>query len=474
MISLPPPREKSKVPPPPPSRPSLPPTSTKVPPPPPSRPSLPHTSTKILPPPPPPSRPTHPTKKDVEAARKRQKEMIKAREKASNLMKQGSLTKDEFENMWFVKEESELNHFFNLAKVRVSMDETGEIMDFDIDELMFLDPDGPRSFVAAPLDNSEIDMIWGNWNELMVCFVFTHISFITHTFTHVCIQLLHKQFLNELRPLIAMDVSISQVLIAEKIIDHVRRLRKPLGSYTAHMIHVTPFVRSKLKSNALFRRFCIERQKVDESDGLPIDSTLIVPVQRPSRYLLLLREMSKNISAKDRDKLKSAIDELNDLNSYFDICVSRERVVSLEMKIGEPWLKLAVKGREYIMDGRLKKTQDGIFHMESSHERHFYLMSDCFFYTKETEIKGRLKEKPQGLMYLKHLKVKGKDDDYEHGIELTCFDKKWTLYASNRPEHNAWLGNIKRVMESGDLTCLPCMDEGYKGVSFKVYGLSAR
>ena len=56
----------------------------------------------------------------------------------------GTITKTEFENMWFVKEEAELKHFFDLASVRVSMDETSEIVDFSIDELIFLDSDGPH------------------------------------------------------------------------------------------------------------------------------------------------------------------------------------------------------------------------------------------------------------------------------------------------------------------------------------------
>ena len=84
--------------------------------------------------------------------------MISARDKATKLMKRGTITKAEFENMWFVKEEAELKHFFDLASVRVSMDETSEIVDFSIDELIFLDSDGPRSHVSAPLNSS--DMTW--------------------------------------------------------------------------------------------------------------------------------------------------------------------------------------------------------------------------------------------------------------------------------------------------------------------------
>ena len=274
--------------------------------------------------------------------------MIRARDKATNLMKRGTITKEEFENMWFVKEEAELKNFFELASVRVSMDETSEILDFSIDELIFLDPDGPRSHVSAPLNSSDIDMIWSGWNEL---------------------RLLHEQFLKELRTLISMDVSVSHVLIAEKMIEHARRLRKPLGEYTANMIHVTPFIRSELRRNREFQRFCSERQKLDDSDGLPIDSMLIVPVQRPTRYLLLLKEMSKNIAAQDQDKINAAMDELKDLNTYFDECVSMERVLSLETRIDEPWLCLSQKGRGYIMDGVLRKTQDGMFGMESSHVR---------------------------------------------------------------------------------------------------------
>ena len=350
--------------------------------------------------------------------------------------------------MWFVKEEAELKNFFELASVRVSMDETSEIVDFSIDELIFLDPDGPRSHVSAPLNSSDIDMIWSGWNEL---------------------RLLHEQFLKELRTLISMDVSVSHVLIAEKMIEHARRLRKPLGEYTANMIHVTPFIRSELRRNREFQRFCSERQKLDDSDGLPIDSMLIVPVQRPTRYLLLLKEMSKNIAAQDQDKINAAMDELKDLNTYFDECVSIERVVSLETKIAEPWLCLSQKGRGYIMDGVLRKTQDGMFGMESSHVRHFYLMSDCLFYTKTSEKES---EKPQGLIYLKHLVVEGKEDQRDDGIKIECFDKKWSLYASNPPEHNAWLNNIRRAMRNVDeLKCLPCVRDGYKGVSFKVYGL---
>ena len=185
--------------------------------------------------------------------------------------------------------------------------------------------------------------------------------------------------------------------------------------------------------------------------------------------MLLLKEMSKNIAAQDQDKIKAAMDELKGLNAHFDECVSIERVVSLETRIAEPWLCLSQKGRGYIMDGVLRKTQDGMFGMESSHVRHFYLMSDCLFYTKKNEKSGT--EKPQGLIYLKHLVVEGEEDQRDGGIKICCFDKKWSLYASNPPEHNAWLGNIQRaVRNSVELECLPCVKKGFDSASFKIYG----
>ena len=96
-------------------------------------------------------------------------------------------------------------------------------------------------------------------------------------------------------------------------------------------------------------------------------------------------------------------------------------------------------------------------------------MSDCLFYTKTSD---KDVEKPQGLIYLKHLVVDGEEDQKDNGIKIECFDKKWSLYASNPPEHNAWLNNIRRAMRNVDeLKCLPCVRDGYKGVSFKVYGL---
>ena len=178
--------------------------------------------------------------------------------------------------------------------------------------------------------------------------------------------------------------------------------------------------------------------------------------------------MSKYVTEKDLPKIKEAMKAINALNAYFDQRVSLERVVAVDHKINEPWLKLSVMGRYYVMDGQLKKSQDGMFGIDSSHVRHFYLFSDSLFYTSKVD---KHVEKPHGFIYLKHCFVRGKEDDYRNGIDLQCFDKKWKLFASTPPEHNAWFSNFKTVLEGkNEMACLPCIKEGYKVKSFKVYG----
>ena len=152
---------------------------------------------------------------------------------------------------------------------------------------------------------------------------------------------------------------------------------------------------------------------------------LIVPVQRPPRYLLLLKEMSKNIAAQDQDKINAAMDELKGLNKHFDECVSIERVVSLETKIAEPWLCLSQKGRGYIMDGVLRKTQDGMFGMESSHVRHFLSHVSDVCSTPKQVRKNRRSLK--GLILSEAFAVEGKRDQRDDGIKIECFDKKWCV-----------------------------------------------
>eukprot|EP00939_MAST-03C_sp_MAST-3C-sp1_P002453 g2453.t1 len=419
--------------------------------------------TSVVPPPvtKPPSTPTTselfvsrrtPSREEVRAARMKITSVQAARHEAQKMLKCGSISQTEYDTMWFVQEETDAKQLLRDATVFVELDESGEVESFCLDEIERLEPKERRTTATFVLSSAEVTKVFGNWSN---------------------IRDLHATFLKRLRVIIESDVSSRALPFSHLLSEHVAKLRDPLGAFSAHMCYATPLIEERLKCDKEFRNFCKSRCEIKDSFGLDIEALLIAPIQRTLRYSLLLREVSKALKQKDRDQLISAFEGIKSISKYCDQCVAWERVVILQQKFTSkyPWLRLAVRGRTFIMDGSLVKKQEGHFGTQVSKERYFYLCNDLLFYTS----KDGGKEKPRGVFYLKNMRLVV--DTFRKGFNVSLGSKHWTFHASSPSDHEVWVDRLRKAIAcaANDRSEeLACVEVSNRECDIKIYGARSK
>ena len=167
------------------------------------------------------------------------------------------------------------------------------------------------------------------------------------------------------------------------------------SAYTRYANNFSDSIKAhdRLKANApLFVKACKKVTDSGDTGGLNLGDLLITPIQRMTRYPLILREAIKHIPCKVThnaplmERIHSAVHKMNSLNSLVDASVTKrhndEKLCGLSEKIvfklsENKNFKLVVDGRRLIKSGPLNVVNSsGV-----KKSVFFYLFTDVLLYT---------------------------------------------------------------------------------------------
>ena len=203
---------------------------------------------------------------------------------------------------------------------------------------------------------------------------------------------------------------------------------------------------------------------------MPLESLLIMPVQRIPRYKLLLEEITKLKSEDDIDqqdlkvalrKVKSQADECNEATRRREN-IQKLRAIQRRFK----GLDLADPSRRFIREGRLCRVRT-----DAPANYVFYLFDDALIYAEILEI-GKVGIDFLGSQKLKRkfdigiggarkinvgkaneggqlIKVVDRPDDntYKNAWEILGSKKSFVVYADNAQDKAGWLSDLQAVLD---------------------------
>ena len=203
---------------------------------------------------------------------------------------------------------------------------------------------------------------------------------------------------------------------------------------------------------------------------MPLESLLIMPVQRIPRYKLLLEEIIKLKSEDDVDKqdlqealrkVKSQADECNEATRRREN-IQKLRAIQRRFK----GLDLADPSRQFIREGRLCRVRT-----DAPANYVFYLFDDALIYSEILEI-GKVGIDFLGSQKLKRkfdigidrarkinvgkaneggqlIKVVDRPDDnkYKHAWEIFGSRKSFVVYADNAQDKAGWLSDLQAALD---------------------------
>ena len=130
----------------------------------------------------------------------------------------------------------------------------------------------------------------------------------------------HERFTNRLESLSTeKSLQTRQLTLANEFLEHVNRIREPLGRFVADYYNNTMLINELLQKNEKFKQLC---DRIRKKKSLGLSSYLISVVQRAPKYIVMVRQISKLSVSDDQVHLSHLSSELESLSGYCDDLVS--------------------------------------------------------------------------------------------------------------------------------------------------------
>jgi hypothetical protein len=247
------------------------------------------------------------------------------------------------------------------------------------------------------------------------------------------------------------DVAVGKAMIAKKI-----ALTASFSAYCANQSKALALFES-MKKKASFNAYLQSIRDHQSLRGLGLLDWLIKPVQRVTKYPLLLRELEKytpeNHSDRENTVLAAkAVQELVDqVNSAAKTTESIHHMMRIGDEVGDIPSSLQLKsmqGRYYVTEGKWIKVSHG-----KHQERFFWLFSDLLMYARPNVTPMR-KYTYKGTIVLSKSNYEDLPDGNEFGanaIRITKLDSKKTyiIYCKDAKQKAFWLTNINELKDLG-------------------------
>lgn len=202
-----------------------------------------------------------------------------------------------------------------------------------------------------------------------------------------------------------------------------------------------------------FANFLKETEYTPQTRGLSLNSFLIKPMQRITKYPLLIKELLKNTKEDHADyaNLVEALSKLeivaNAVNERKRLSENRQKILEITSLVsGISADKIIAPNRRFIMEDDLYKISKG-----KKQERHFFLFNDLLLYgAKSTGGKINFK----GKVELEKTVVNDLPNDNKNlfSFELWRLDnkkKKYVICCSTLAQKKKWMTEMKKGMQQG-------------------------
>eukprot|EP01084_Bolivina_argentea_P108248 193450_1 len=203
---------------------------------------------------------------------------------------------------------------------------------------------------------------------------------------------LNKTFLDDLTKVIESNdfnnetTKIGDIIYA--FCPHFKMYQNYLNNY---QYAATKLAELRKKPTSSFCAFCNKKRQKKYFDNLPLESLIILPIQRMPRYKMLLEEIIKNTDSKHPDltQLKNAFNKISEVNTSINNRMKefdqRIRVQNIENRFYGKVTNLVIPSRKFIKQGELCK-------IERSDDEYylFMLFNDCLLYASQSMIGDKL------------------------------------------------------------------------------------
>ncbi|XP_046849050.1 intersectin-1-like [Xenia sp. Carnegie-2017] len=296
--------------------------------------------------------------------------------------------------------------------------------------------------VSKLLDDNEINTIFVNWRELIFCSTKLLKAF-----------LVRKKLNNE-----GLIYTIGDVLC-----EQLPRLT-PYIRFCSCQLKACRLLQNKIENVPEFKNLEKQCSQTPRARGLPLSSYLLKPLQRVTKYPLLIRKILEDTPEKhsDRSDLEDALEKAEDLCRQINEGVrsqeDTDRLEFMQTHINTEGLdeRLVFNSQTNCL-GQRKFVYDGtLFKHKSGKELQAFLCNDFLLLTRENSSLakkiGKDSEK-QYVLYqppirLNEITVKVPDQHSEETLfQVSHIDKMYLLRAETKNERITWVRKLKQASE---------------------------
>lgn len=248
------------------------------------------------------------------------------------------------------------------------------------------------------------------------------------------------------------DAAVGKAFIAKKI-----ALTASFSAYCANQSKALQLYETLKKKNSTFSSYLVSVRDHPQLRGLGLLDWLIKPVQRVTKYPLLLRELEKYTpeNHSDRENTVLAAKAVQELVDQVNIAAKQMETTHHMMRISEEVgdipssLQLrSSPGRYFVTEGKWIKVSHG-----KHQERNFWLFSDFIMYARPN-VASTKKFTFKGTIVLTKSNYEDLPDGNEYGsnaIRITRLDSKKTyiIYCKEAKQKAFWLTNINELKDLG-------------------------
>lgn len=248
------------------------------------------------------------------------------------------------------------------------------------------------------------------------------------------------------------DAAVGKAYIAKKI-----ALTASFSAYCANQSKALQLYETLKKKNSTFSAYLVSVRDHPQLRGLGLLDWLIKPVQRVTKYPLLLRELERYTpeNHSDRENTVLAAKAVQELVDQVNIAAKQMETTHHMMRISEEVgdipssLQLrSSPGRYFVTEGKWIKVSHG-----KHQERNFWLFSDFIMYARPN-VASTKKYTFKGTIVLTKSNYEDLPDGNEYGanaIRITRLDSKKTyiIYCKESKQKAFWLTNINELKDLG-------------------------
>eukprot|EP01083_Nonionella_stella_P007898 22727_1 len=259
---------------------------------------------------------------------------------------------------------------------------------------------------------------------------------------------LNQTFLKELTTVIeSKDFNNKNTKIGDIIYDfcpHFKMYQMYLNNY---QYAVTRLAQLRQKKTSPFSMYCNMQRQQAYFNNLPLESLIILPIQRMPRYKMLLEEITKHTCANHPDlkQLQNALSKISEVNTMINNRMKefdqRIEVQNIENRFNGKITNLVTPARKYLKQGQLCKieTKDDEYYL-------FILFSDCLLYASPSRIGDTLTF--GNLLYFNSkfvIKETSESTNLNHIqnlFEIHSTSESFMVYAETKTIMNDWISSI--------------------------------